>query len=147
MGLRDKLKKDLQDAIRSRDERRKSALRMVLLSVQLAEAEQGALPDAEIQTLIQKEIKRRTEALELVRQVGRADLETADAAELEVLRAYLPVSLTPEAVAELARIAIAEVGAASVADMGKVMQVLMPRVKGQADGRLVNQVVRDLLSA
>lgn len=147
MGLRDQLQKDLQDAIRARDERRKSALRMVLLSVQLAEAEQGALPDAEIQTLIQKEIKRRTEALELVRQVGRADLETADAAELEVLRAYLPVSLTPEAVAELARIAIAEVGAASVADMGKVMQVLMPRVKGQADGRLVNQVVRDLLSA
>ena len=147
MGLRDQLQKDLQDAIRARDERRKSALRMVLLSVQLAEAEQGALPDAEIQTLIQKEIKRRTEALELVRQVGRANLETADAAELEVLRAYLPVSLTPEAVAELARIAIAEVGAASVADMGKVMQVLMPRVKGQADGRLVNQVVRDLLSA
>ncbi len=147
MGLRDQLQKDLQDAIRARDERRKSALRMVLLSVQLAEAEQGALPDAEIQALIQREIKRRIEALELVRQVGRADLETDDAAELEVLRAYLPVSLTPEAVAELARMAIAEVGAASVADVGKVMQALMPRVKGQADGRLVNQVVRDLLSA
>lgn len=147
MGLREQLQKDLQDAIRARDEHRKSALRMVLLSVQLAEVEQGALADAEIQTLIQKEIKRRTEALDLVRQVGRADLEANDTVELEVLRAYLPVSLTPEAVAALARTAIAEVGAASVADTGKVMQALMPRVKGQADGRLVNQIVRDLLSA
>ncbi len=146
-GLREVLQNDLQNAMRARDERRKSALRMVLLAVQLAEAEQGSLSDEAIHVLIQKEIKRRTEALAMMRQVGRLDLEVAEVAELEILQSYLPASLTPEAVTELARIAIAEVGATTVADSGKVMQVLMPRVRGQADGRLVNQVVRDLLSA
>jgi len=67
--------------------------------------------------------------------------------ELEILKGYLPAALSPEALTGLARAAIAEVGATSIADMGKVMQVLMPRVRGQADGRLVNQIVRDLLSA
>ncbi|MBN1923003.1 MAG: GatB/YqeY domain-containing protein [Anaerolineae bacterium] len=147
MGLRAKLQKDLQDAMRARDERRKSALRMVLLAVQLAEAEQDSLTDEDIQSLIQKEIKRRTEALEMMRQAGRADFEAAELAELEILQAYLPASLSPEAIAELARIAITEAGATSLADIGKVMQVLMPRVRGQADGRLVNQIVRGLLSA
>lgn len=147
MSLRDQLQQDLHAAMRARDERRKAALRMLLLAVQLAEAEQVTLTDADIQALIQKEVKRRTEALELMRQAGRTDLEANEMAELEVLRAYLPTALTPEALAELAQSAIAEVGAVSVADIGKVMQVLMPRVKGRADGRLVNQVVRDLLSA
>lgn len=133
--------------MRARDEHRKSALRMVLLAVQLAEAEQGALSDKDIQSLIQKEIKRRTEALELMRQSGRTDFEAAELVQLEILQAYLPKPLSPEAVVELARTAITEVGAASLADTGKVMQVLMPRVRGQADGRLVNQIVRDLLSA
>lgn len=147
MGLRDQLQQDLQNAIRARDEHRKAALRMVLLEVQLAEAERGTLSDADVLALIQKEIKRRTEALDMFRQGGRADLEANELVELEILKGYLPAALSPEALTGLARAAIAEVGATSIADMGKVMQVLMPRVRGQADGRLVNQIVRDLLSA
>ncbi|HOV47746.1 MAG TPA: GatB/YqeY domain-containing protein [Anaerolineae bacterium] len=147
MGLRDQLQQDLQNAMRARDEHRKAALRMVLLEVQLAEAERGALSDADVLALIQKEIKRRTEALDMFRQGGRADLEANELVELEILKGYLPAALSPEALTGLARAAIAEVGATSIADMGKVMQVLMPRVRGQADGRLVNQIVRDLLSA
>lgn len=147
MGARDQLQQDLQNAIRARDEHRKAALRMVLLEVQLAEAERGALSDADVLALIQKEIKRRTEALDMFRQGGRADLEANELVELEILKGYLPAALSPEALTGLARAAIAEVGATSIADMGKVMQVLMPRVRGQADGRLVNQIVRDLLSA
>jgi len=147
MGVRDQLQQDLQNAIRARDEHRKAALRMVLLEVQLAEAERGTLSDADVLALIQKEIKRRTEALDMFRQGGRADLEANELVELEILKGYLPAALSPEALTGLARAAIAEVGATSIADMGKVMQVLMPRVRGQADGRLVNQIVRDLLSA
>ncbi|HOC21100.1 MAG: GatB/YqeY domain-containing protein [Chloroflexi bacterium] len=147
MGARDQLQQDLQNAIRARDEHRKAALRMVLLEVQLAEAERGTLSDADVLALIQKEIKRRTEALDMFRQGGRADLEANELVELEILKGYLPAALSPEALTGLARAAIAEVGATSIADMGKVMQVLMPRVRGQADGRLVNQIVRDLLSA
>lgn len=147
MGARDQLQQDLQNAMRARDEHRKAALRMVLLEVQLAEAERGALSDADVLALIQKEIKRRTEALDMFRQGGRADLEANELVELEILKGYLPAALSPEALTGLARAAIAEVGATSIADMGKVMQVLMPRVRGQADGRLVNQIVRDLLSA
>jgi len=147
MGARDQLQQDLQNAIRARDEHRKAALRMVLLEVQLAEAERGTLSDADVLALIQKEIKRRTEALDMFRQGGRADLEANELVELEILKGYLPAALSPEALTGLARAAIAEVGATSIADMGKVMQVLMPRVRGQADGRSVNQIVRDLLSA
>lgn len=145
-GLREALQKDLQDAIRARDEHRKSALRMVLLAVQLAEAEQGPLSDADIQGLIQKEIKRRIEALEMMRQAGRTETESTELLELEILRGYLPLPLAEAELVELARSAIVEVGAVSQSDINRVMQALMPRVRGRADGRLVNQIVRDLLS-
>lgn len=147
MGLREKLQHDLQDAMRARDDLRKAALRMVILSVQLAEADSGPVNDEQIIALIQKEVKRREEALELVQQAGRMDLVATDTAELDILRAYLPEPLSMESLTELARVAIAEVNAQSPADLGKVMQVLMPRLKGQAEGRLVNKVVRDLLTS
>jgi len=147
MGLREKLQHDLHDAMRARDDLRKAALRMVLLSVQLAEADSGPVNDEQIIALIQKEVKRREEALELVQQAGRMDLVATDTAELDILRAYLPEPLSMESLTALARTAIAEVNAQSPADLGKVMQVLMPRLKGQAEGRLVNQVVRDLLTS
>jgi len=146
MSLRDKLQQDLQDAIRAKDERRKAALRMVLLSVQLGEVESGSLSDENIIGLIQKEVKRREETLELTRQAGRDDLIATDEAELEVLRAYLPEPLSREQITQLAKDAVAEVNASSPADLGKVMRVLMPQVRGKADGKLVNEVVRGLLA-
>lgn len=145
-GLRDVLQKDLQNAMRARDEHRKSALRMVLLAVQLAEAEHGPPSDDEIHILIQKEIKRRLEALELMRHAGRTETESDELAQMEILRAYLPLPLPEEELVELARSAISEVNAASQADINRVMQALMPRVRGRADGRQVNQIVRELLS-
>ncbi|MFP4344497.1 MAG: GatB/YqeY domain-containing protein [Anaerolineales bacterium] len=147
MSLREQLQSDLQDAIRARDERRKAALRMVLLNVQMAEVEQGALPDEEIIVLIQKEVKRREEALELVREAGREDLLETDAAEIEILKAYLPEPLSREAIVDRAKAVIAELGAESPRDMGQVMGVLMPQLRGMADGRLVSTVVRELLSS
>lgn len=146
MSLREKLQLDLHQAIRERDERRKAALRMVLLGIQLAEAESDPLSDEDIIQLIQKEIRRREGALELVRQAGRDDIIADDVAELEVLRAYLPEPLDEAALTTLVQEVIAQVGATSPADIGKVMPTLMPLVKGKADGRLVNQIVRRLLS-
>lgn len=147
MGLKETLQQDLHNAMRAHDERRKLALRLVLTAVQLAEVEQGPLSDEQVLELIRREVKRREEALELVLLSGRQDLLAQDKAELEILRAYLPQELSAEDLQALAQAAIAEVGAASPADLGKVMKVLMPQVKGRADGQLVNQIVRTLLVA
>lgn len=148
MSLKEKLQHDLQDAMRARDERRKLALRMALTAVQLAEVEQRSeLDDAAIAEVIRKEVRRREDALEMVRQSGRADVIAEDEAQVAILRSYLPQLLTVEELTAIAREVIAEAQAASPADMGKVMKLLMPRVQGKADGRMVSQVVRDLLSA
>lgn len=147
MSLREQLQTDLHDAIRARDEHRKGALRMVLAAVQRAEIEEGPLSDDEVLALIQKEVKRRQDALEMIRKAGREELADVEAAEIEILRAYLPEPLSLAAVTELVQAAILEIGASSPADMGKVMRVLMPQVRGKADGRLVSGIVRDLLSA
>ncbi len=148
MSLKEQLQHDLQVAMRARDERRKSALRMALTAVQLAEVEAGGeLNDEGVVNAIRKEIRRREDALEMIRQSGRADVIAEDEAQLQILRAYLPQTLTVEELTSIAREAIAQAGAATPADMGKVMKLLMPRVQGKADGRMVSQIVRDLLSA
>jgi uncharacterized protein YqeY len=148
MSLKDQLQHDLQAAMRARDERRKSVLRMALTAVQLAEVEEkGELSDDGVINAIRKEARRREDALEMIRQSGRNEVIAEDEAQLEILRSYLPQLLTAEEVTAIARDVIAETGAASPADVGKVMKLLMPRVQGKADGRMASQVVRDLLSA
>jgi hypothetical protein len=134
--------------MRARDEQRKLALRMALSAVQLAEVEQRSdLDDAAIVEVIRKEVRRREDALEMVRQAGRDDMIADDEAQVIILQSYLPKLMTEEEIEVIAREVIAEVQATSPADMGKVMKSLMPRVQGKADGRMVSQVVRDLLSA
>lgn len=148
MSLKEQLQHDLQTAMRARDERRKSVLRMALTAIQLAEVEErGEVSDAGVVNAIRKEVRRREDALEMIRQSGRDDIIAEDEAQLEILRSYLPQLLTAEEVAVIAREVIAEASAASPADMGKVMKLLIPRVQGKADGRMVSQVVRDLLAA
>ena len=147
MSIKAQLREDLKDAMRAQDAQRRSALRMVLTAIQLAEAESPHdLTDDEIVGLVQKEVKRREEAVEMMRQAGRDELVAAEELELKILRGYLPPQLSEDEVRELAQAVIAEVGATSTRDLGRVMGALMPRVKGQVDGRVVNQVVRDLLS-
>jgi uncharacterized protein YqeY len=91
------------------------------------------------------EAKRRREAIEEMENAGRADLAAQERYELSVTEEYLPKQLTREEIEQLAREAIQEVGATTPKDTGNVMKALMPRVKGQADGKLVNAVVQDLL--
>ena len=148
MSLQEKLRRDLRDAMRAKDAPRKSAVRMVIAAIQRAEVETSEpLGDAEIVAQIRKEVKRREEAVEMMREAGREELIPGEVVELDILRAYLPALMSEEAVTELVKQKIDELGASTMRDMGRVMGSVMPVVKGKADGKMVNQVVRRLLSA
>jgi hypothetical protein len=148
MTLKERLREDLTNAMRERDEDRKAALRMVLASVQLAEVESpDPLSDEDIVVLIRKEVKRREEAVEMMRDAGRDEMVAEEVTQLEILREYLPAEMSEDEIRELAQSVIEDVGAGSMRDMGRVMGAIMPQVKGRADGRTVSQVVRELLSS
>lgn len=147
MGLKDRLQQDLKEALRNRDERRKAVIRMALAAIQLAEADHGGeLDEPSLVAVLQKEVKRRQETVEELRGTSRTDRLADEEAELAILESYLPRMLSREEIAAEARAVIAQVGATGPRDMGAVMQALMPRMKGRADGRLVNEVVRELLT-
>jgi uncharacterized protein YqeY len=147
MTLKQKLQEDLTAAMRDKDEVRKRTLRLALTSIKLKEVDVGGdLSDADVLAILQKEAKQRRETLEELDQVDRPDLVAAQEAELDVLDTYLPQQLSEDELEELARRVIAEVNAEGPGDMGQVMRVLMPQVKGRADGKLVSQVVREQLS-
>ena len=145
MGLREQLQTDLQEAMRARDERRKAALRVLIGNIQMLEGEQGTLDDNEILRVLEKEVKQREEALEIARDAGRDDIVEGEEAELEILRPYLPEPLSEDALVTLVEDVIDEVSASSMADMGRVMQTIMPRVRGKADGAVVSRMVRERL--
>ena len=148
MGLREQLMADLKDAMRSGDEVRKSTIRMVRAAMVNAEKAEGAtkLTEADIQQVIAQQAKQRRDAILEFEKGGREDLAEKERAELEVLMQYLPRQLTEEEIETEARAKIAEVGATSMAQFGDVMRSLMAEFGDRADGRLVNQVVRRLLS-
>ncbi|HEC35361.1 MAG TPA: GatB/YqeY domain-containing protein, partial [Anaerolineae bacterium] len=113
-----------------------------------AEVERGGeLDEPSLVAVLQREARRRQETIEELRGANRPDRLAEEEAELTILEEYLPRMLTREEVAVEARAAIAQVGASGLRDLGAVMRVLMPQMKGRADGRLVNAVVRELLAA
>lgn len=147
MGLKQTLQDDLKKAIRDQDDSRKSTLRLALTAITNAEVQKGGeLEDAEILGILNREAKQRRESLEEYRKGGRMDLVAQEEAELKILLSYMPAQMSRTEIADRAREVIAEVGATSPAQMGDVMRRLMPALKGRADGRLVNEVVRELLS-
>jgi uncharacterized protein YqeY len=147
MTLKQQLQDDLKRAMRERDEVRKRTLRMALAAIKNKEVEvQRELDDADVAAILQKEAKQRHETLDELRQVERPDLVAAEQAELDVLTEYLPQQLGQDEIAALARQVISDLNATGPRQMGQVMGVLMPQLKGQADGKLVSQVVRELLS-
>ncbi|HXG36782.1 MAG TPA: GatB/YqeY domain-containing protein, partial [Dehalococcoidia bacterium] len=147
MSLKEQLAQDLKEAIRSRNEARKTAIRMVTWAVKNAEVAQGKpLDDAEVVSIIAKEAKRRQESIEGFRKGQRADLVEKEEAELAVLEAYLPPPVSREEIEAAARQVIAEVGASGPADRGKVIPKVIAHFAGQADGRTINEIVTELLS-
>jgi uncharacterized protein YqeY len=147
MVTKPELEAELHHAMRSGDETRKRTMRMLLSAVKLAEVEKrGALDDAGMQAVLQKEVKVRHEAIADAEKAQRPDLVQAAQAELTILQAYLPEPLSPAELDRLAREAIESAGATGPQDVGKVMKEIMPRVQGRADGKEVSAVVRGLLS-
>lgn len=147
MSVKEQLQQALTQAMRQQDALRKRTLRLALSAVKLVEVEKGRpLTDAEVWAVLQKEIKARQETIEGAEQAGRQDLIDEARAEIAVLEEFLPAPLTPEELEALAREIIAEVGASSPRDMGKVMKPLMAKVQGRASGSEVSQIVRRLLA-
>ncbi|MEW6033545.1 MAG: GatB/YqeY domain-containing protein [Chloroflexota bacterium] len=147
MGLEDKLREDLKEALRKGDKVRTSVLRLAISAVKYAEMAKGApLDDPAILGVIVKEVKQRQESIEAFKQGQRDDLVAKERAEMEMLQAYLPRQMTRDEVVAAARAAITATGAKGPQDKGKVMPKLVAELKGMADGREINAVVTELLS-
>ena len=147
MSLKDKLTEDLKQAMRQGDELGRSTLRLVMAAIKNAEIEKRReLEEGELLAIIAKEAKQRRESIAQFEKGRRQDLADREKAELQVLAAYLPEQLSREEIEAQACQIIEEIGAASPAQMGQVMRQLMPLMQGKADGKLVSQVVKELLA-
>ncbi len=147
MSLKERLAADLKDAMRQRDERRRDTLRMALAALHNAEIEaRGELDEDATLAVLSKEAKTRRESIEEFRKGSRQDLVDKEMEELEVISTYLPQQLSRDDIVTAARQVIEEAGASGMKDLGRVMPVLMERLRGRADGRTVNEVVRELLA-
>ena len=147
MSLIARLEDELKQAMVARDTDRRNALRLILDSLRSAEKElQRPLHDDEELQVLQRERKRRQEAAEAFRGGGREEQAQAEEQELAVLQEFMPEPLSEEDLEEIVDDAIAEVGATSMRDLGRVMADVMPQVSGRADGSVVSQVVREKLA-
>ncbi len=149
--LKERLRTDLNAAMRARDQVRLRTLRMALTSITNEEVSGDTareLSDEEILKVLIREAKKRREAAEAFESAGRADQAAAERAEGDVLAGYLPAQLTDEELAGIVSAAIAETGAAGMPGMGKVMKAVTPQVAGRADGaRVAAEVRRQLTGA
>jgi uncharacterized protein YqeY len=147
VSLKKKLQSDLRGSIRQKDEVRKRTLRLALAAITNAEvAQRRELDDPSVLAVLAKEVRQRQESIEEYRKGGREDLVAQEEADLAVLQTYLPQQLSREEIVARAKAIIEELGATGMGQMGPVMKSLMQELRGQADGKLVNQVVRELLS-
>ena len=146
MSKKSELEQALKEAMRANDAVRKSVLRVALTALKEAEVQkQAELDDAVVLGILQKELKSRHEALEEAEKAARKDLVENAKAEIKILEGFLPQALSPQELEAIVQAAIAEAGATSPADMGKVMKVVLPQVQGRADGGQVSQLVRTKL--
>ena len=148
MSLSDRLEAAMRDAMRARDKQRTQTLRMAMAAAHNLKIERRRdLTDEEVVDVLTKQVKQRRESIEMYRAGGREDRAAAEEAEAAILAEFLPEQLGEDEVEALARAAIAETGASTPADLGRVMGRLSPQTRGRADGRLVSDVVRRLLGA
>ena len=148
MSLKEQLSDDIKAAMRAKDKDRVGLLRMLHSAIQNAEIEQGReLAESEQYAVVNKLIKQRRDSVEQYRQGGRDDLADKEAAEAEILAEYLPPALSEADIDEAVDQAIAEAGAASPQDRGKVMGLLKERLQGRADLGQVSQRVKERLGS
>ena len=147
MSLIARIEEELKHARRARDDDRRDALSLILSSLRSAEKElQRPLSDDEELQVLQRERKKRLEAAEAFERAGREEQAEAEEYELDVLEEFMPDPLTEEELEEIVDDVIAEVGATSLRDLGRVMADVMPQVSGRADGSTVSQLVREKLA-
>ncbi len=148
MGLKERIQQDIKGAMKEKDQVKLSTLRLLMSEIKNKEIDAGGeLEEADLLSIIQKAAKQRKESIEQYKKGGRDELAAKEERELEILNSYLPQQLSREELEALVREAIARCGATSPKDMGKVMKEVMPAVKGRADGKEVNALVRTLLEA
>ncbi|CAM4329970.1 hypothetical protein HMSSN036_45950 [Paenibacillus macerans] len=146
MNLSERLNEDMKQAMKNQDKFKLSTIRMVRATMKNLEIDlKRTLNDNEVLDILSREIKQRKDALQEFEKAGRDDLAAQVKAEAEILAEYLPEQLTEEEIKVIVQQTIQETGASSKADIGKVMSALMPKVKGRAEGKLVNQAVQQLL--
>jgi uncharacterized protein YqeY len=147
MSIEQRLRADLKSAMRARDDVRKTTIRMALAALKNAQVAKNAdLTADEELGVVSKEARQLKDAIVEFRKGKREDLVEANLAQIEILEQYLPQPLSEDEIRELVRAAIAETGATSPKQMGQVMRVLMPQVRGRADGGMVSQMVRTTLA-
>ena len=149
MDLFEQVSNDIKEAMKAKDKVRLEALRnikKVFLEAKTAPGANDTLADADALKIIMKLVKQGKESGELYKQSGRQDLADAEFAQVAVFEQYLPKMMSSEELEAALKEIIAEVGASSMKDMGKVMGALMPKVKGRADGKMVNTLVKEALN-
>jgi len=167
--MKDKLKQDLKESMLAKDELRTSVLRLLLSALSYMEIQKGTelwqkasspaseadrrdgagyeATDEDVISTIQKEVKQRKDSIEQYKNAGRTELADKEEKELEILNKYLPEQMNEEEITKIVKETIVQTGATSMADIGKIMGALMPKIKGKADGNLVNQIVRKELAS
>ncbi len=148
MSIQQRLQEDMKDAMRKKEQQRLDTIRMMLASLKNAQIDlRRELEEVEAVGVIQKEAKRRRDAMAEYTKAKRPDLAASEEVELVMIEAYLPTMLSADQLRPEIAAIIAELGATSIADLPKVMPAAMQRFKGKAEGRVINEVVRSLLSA
>ncbi|MFZ5965573.1 MAG: GatB/YqeY domain-containing protein [Bacillota bacterium] len=146
MSLKERLMDDLKQAMKEKNQLRKSTITMVRASIKQYEVDNRIeLDDEDILDIIAKQVKQKRDSIEEFTKGGREDLVEQANAEIDILMDYLPQQLSEDEITEIVNQVVVEVGANSPKDMGKVMAALMPKVKGRADGKIVNKIVKQLL--
>ena len=146
MSLKETLADDLKAAMKEKDKIRKDAVQMVRAAILQVEKDQKiTLDDTGVIEVVVRELKKRKDSLSDFEKGGRQDLIDSTTREIEVLSKYLPEQLSDEALEQIVRESIVEAGAQTIKDMGKVMKVILPKVKGKADGSKVNALVKKIL--
>lgn len=146
MSLKQQLLDDMKEALRAKEKIRLNTIRMLRSQIKNREIERGEeLSDDEVLQVLSKAEKTRKEAIELYRRGNREDLAAQEETELAVIRGYMPERLSEDELRALIGQVVAEVGAEGMRDMGKVMGAIMPKVRGRADGQIVNRLVKERL--
>lgn len=143
MSLKEKLQEDLKSSMKNKDTIRKSVITLVRAAIKQIEVDQRVeLDDVAVMDIISKQLKQRNDSLAGFEKAGREDLIEETKSEIQVLKEYLPQQLSEEELEKIVIETIAEVGATSMKDMGKIMAIIKPKTAGRADGRKINELVK-----